>query len=163
MRSLPFVLGSLFLVLGLQLGCGGTSKDPVATAGTSSSSAGTAAEGGTSTAGTGVGGSAAGEATSGGSASSAGTSSGGSGAGGSSGANAGGEGGAASLVDCDARKITCKRTPPTCDTFHVPSVEGSCYGDCVKIDRCACSGPAECPDSNQYTCWSKKHCGPYVN
>jgi hypothetical protein len=87
--------------------------------------------------------------------------------GGAAGAEAGGAagaeaGGAAGLVDCDARKIVCKRATPQCGTFEVPSVEGSCYGDCVKIDRCACTEAEQCPENNQYTCWSKTHCGPFV-
>jgi hypothetical protein len=66
------------------------------------------------------------------------------------------------LVDCDARKIVCKRLAPPCDAMQVPSVEGTCYGECVPIDRCACALAAECPDNDQYTCWMSKHCGPYV-
>jgi hypothetical protein len=162
MRSLPVVLGSLFVLFGLELGCGGTSKVPVATAGTGQASAGAGDQGGSSGAGSGLGGSSAGEPTVGASAGSSGAPVGGSHAAGAGGTD-GGEGGAPTLVDCDVKKITCKRAAPACDTFHVPSVEGSCYGDCVKIDRCACSGPDQCPDSNQYTCWSKTHCGPYVN
>jgi hypothetical protein len=77
-------------------------------------------------------------------------------AGSESGAGAGG------LVDCDQRKIMCKRAAPVCDPMHVPSVVGTCYGECVKIERCACSGPDECPNENEYTCWSGKHCGPYI-
>jgi hypothetical protein len=61
-------------------------------------------------------------------------------------------------------KILCKRLAPTCAAGEVPSVNdaGNCYGDCVKIDRCACSTAAQCPDQNQYTCWAKQHCGPFV-
>lgn len=153
------MLGLLSLALGLEVGCGAASKDPVATAGSGQSSAGAGDLGGSSAAGSSFGAS-AGEPTAGGDPSRAGASVGGSGA---TGGASSGEGGKAGLVDCDARKITCKRAAPACDTFNVPSVEGSCYGDCVKIDRCACSDADQCPDSNQYTCWSKTHCGPYVH
>lgn len=79
------------------------------------------------------------------------------------GAAAAGEAGAASLVDCDPRKITCKRAAPQCGTFQVPSVEGSCYGDCVAIERCACDSADACPNPNEFTCWNNaKHCGPFV-
>lgn len=137
MRAFASLLGSWVLV---SLGCGGSTKDPAS-------------------AGVGAGGSSAGEpAVSGGR---AGMSA--SGAenepGGTSGAEAGG---AAGLVDCDARKIVCKRAAPQCGTSEVPSVEGNCYGECVKIDRCACTDAEQCPESNQYTCWSKTHCGPFV-
>jgi hypothetical protein len=78
-----------------------------------------------------------------------------------------GEGGADSgppdgLYDCDTRKVMCRRAPPVCDTFEVPAIEGTCYGECVKIDLCACSNADQCPDANQYTCWMSTHCGPYV-
>ena len=66
------------------------------------------------------------------------------------------------LYDCDTRKVMCRRAPPVCDTFEVPAIEGTCYGECVKIDLCACSNADQCPDANQYTCWMSTHCGPYV-
>lgn len=170
MRSLCFLFASLALVSG----CGGASKEPAATGGAGPSSAGTSNHGGDSGAGAGGAGVVAGSSsvagsTEGGSVGSSGSAAGGvsgGGASGGTGASAGtetGEGGEPSLVDCDARKVTCKVAKPTCGTFQVPSVEGSCYGECVKIERCACSEAAECPDSNQFTCWKRTHCGPYVN
>ena len=66
-------------------------------------------------------------------------------------------------ISCDPRKILCKRAAPSCGQFEVPSVEGSCYGPCVSIEACPCTGPEQCPDSNQYTChMSAKHCTPYL-
>ena len=66
-------------------------------------------------------------------------------------------------VSCDPRKILCKRAVPECPQMQVPSVDGSCYGDCVPVEQCPCSGPAECPDSDHYTChMSAAHCGPYL-
>jgi hypothetical protein len=147
--SLRPVVALLGLGLGLSLGCGGSAKEPVATAGSGPSSSG-----GDGTAGSGSSSSSAGDGTAGGGIASGGTANGG---------TAVGEGGAAGLVDCDPRKIACKRATPQCSTFEVPSVEGTCYGECVKIERCACSGPEQCPDNDQYTCWSKTHCGPYVH
>jgi hypothetical protein len=106
-----------------------------------------------------AGGSASGGAT-------AGSATGGSATGGSAnhaGAESGGGGGTgAGLVDCDPKKILCKIVAPECDGGEVPSVNGSCYGACVKIDRCACSDAAQCPNPNEYTCWAKTHCGPFV-
>ena len=128
--------------------------------------AGTAGAAGS--AGSASGGSASGGSASGGSASGAGTSSGGAaeagaGGGGAGGGGAGGDGGEGALVDCDPRKITCKRATPVCGAMEVPSVEGSCYGECVKIERCACDAPAACPNPNEFTCWNNaQHCGPFV-
>jgi hypothetical protein len=43
-------------------------------------------------------------------------------------------------------------------------VDGPCWGPCVDIGECACSGPnasAECPDG--YACWGFAFaCGPLV-
>jgi hypothetical protein len=70
---------------------------------------------------------------------------------------------AATTISCDPSKILCKRVAPTCATGEVPSVEGSCYGACVKIDQCACAAPADCPSPDQYTChMNVKRCGPFV-
>jgi hypothetical protein len=89
--------------------------------------------------------------------------------GGSGGASAGtGGGGTAGsmpqeLVSCDPNLITCRVATPECEEGHVPSVDGNCYGDCVPVERCACTGPAQCPDSDHYTChMSAGRCGPYV-
>lgn len=176
-----FLFGTLLsLPLGLAVGCGQSDGDDVgaagsATAGSSPSGAGTSGDlGGSATGGNASGGSASGGGTSGGSANGGGSS--GSANGGSSGgvttggqpdaqAGAGNEAGAgAGLVDCDPLKITCKRAAPPCDPGEVPSVDdvGNCYGECVKIDRCACSAAQQCPDPDQYTCWAKQHCGPFV-
>jgi hypothetical protein len=51
---------------------------------------------------------------------------------------------------------------PQCPEGEVPTVEGSCFGGCVKVERCACSESVKCPNADKYTCWSNKHCGPYV-
>jgi hypothetical protein len=67
-------------------------------------------------------------------------------------------------VSCDPTKILCKRLAPTCPAGQVPSVEGTCYGPCVKVEECNCTAPAACPEPNQYTCrMNTKRCGPYVN
>jgi hypothetical protein len=67
------------------------------------------------------------------------------------------------LVSCDPAQALCKMSPGACPTMQVREVVGTCWGDCVKIEQCACGSAAECPDSNQYTCWMGRHCGPYVN
>jgi hypothetical protein len=77
------------------------------------------------------------------------------------GGSAGGE--PSGLVDCDLRKVLCRIVTPTCSAGQVPSVNGTCYGPCVKIESCACSSAAECPNNDEYTCWGGKHCGPYVD
>jgi hypothetical protein len=100
---------------------------------------------------------------SGGSSASAGTAAGASAAAGApveAGAPSGGASGP--LHDCDPRKVTCKIAVPDCPDLQVPSVEGTCWGDCVGIAECACSEAEDCPDNDQYTCWSQQHCGPYV-
>lgn len=67
-------------------------------------------------------------------------------------------------VDCDGRKVTCKRTRPMCPDFQVPAVDGSCWGDCVAIDQCVCKQADDCPERDTYVChMSAGHCGPYVN
>lgn len=66
------------------------------------------------------------------------------------------------LVDCDLRKVTCRVAQPICPENQVPSVDGSCFGACVPIESCACSVAQDCPFEERYTCWQRKHCGPYV-
>jgi hypothetical protein len=66
-------------------------------------------------------------------------------------------------IDCDPRKILCKRVAPECPEGQVPSVLGSCYGDCVPLESCPCSGPEQCPNPDTGTChMSAGHCGPFV-
>ena len=138
-------------------GSAGTAGPTAGNAGNSNSQGGSASSGGSNAA---SGSSSAGKPGNGGQAT-GGTAS----AAGNDGGGAGNEGGTTGdLVDCDPLKITCKRAAPECPAGQVPSVDdvGNCYGDCVKIDRCACSTAQQCPDNNQYTCWAKQHCGPYV-
>ena len=147
----------LFAPLLLLFACG-SDPDPsgtgsggrIATGGATSSSGGTTSTG----ANVGTGGKAAG--TSGGA--------GGATASGGSPATSGGAGGGGTsgLVDCDLRKVVCRSAVPECPQFQVPSVSGTCYGPCVPIDSCACSVAEECPYNEEYTCWRRMHCGPYV-
>ncbi|HMI91067.1 MAG TPA: hypothetical protein VK509_06865, partial [Polyangiales bacterium] len=66
-------------------------------------------------------------------------------------------------VDCDHRKASCRMLPQPCPDGQVRAVEGKCYGDCVTVDRCACSEAAACPEPDSYTChMSAGHCGPFV-
>jgi hypothetical protein len=163
MRSLGCGLVLLGTVAGHALGCGQSERDPAAAGG----SAGVATAGGSSSAGTPAG-QAGADATAGiasGGSSVAGSASGGAATAGGQPSEAGAgndAGGATSLVDCDPKKILCKRLAPPCDAGEVPSIDGSCYGECVKIDRCACSAAAQCPQPEQYTCWAQEHCGPFV-
>ena len=80
-----------------------------------------------------------------------------------SGTSAGSAGASAGLLQCDPNQVLCKRTAPQCVFGEVPQVVDSCYGECVRVDRCACSTAAECPQPEQYTCWARSHCGPFVN
>jgi hypothetical protein len=66
--------------------------------------------------------------------------------------------------DCDPRKLRCRRAAPECAAGQVPSVAGSCFGECVPIEACRCTGPEECPLHEQYTClMSRQHCTPYLH
>lgn len=168
MRFLGFVCATvpLLSLLFVVVACGGADEHSATGSG---GQAGSPSSGGSATAGASAGGAAqagAGAATTGGSASGSatgGASMGGAVSGGSAGATGGtAEGGAAGLYDCDQRKVLCKRLLPECPANQVPSVSGSCYGDCVPIMQCGCKSAAECPDDNQYTCWGQEHCGPFV-
>jgi len=128
---------------------GGDSNLAGSAAGALSGGASSAVAGSTS-----VGGQSAGSGTSAGS---AGASAG------SAGTSAGSAGASAGLLQCDPNQVLCKRTAPQCVFGEVPQVVDSCYGECVKVDRCACSTAAECPQPEQYTCWARSHCGPFVN
>jgi hypothetical protein len=67
-------------------------------------------------------------------------------------------------TSCDPRQILCRRAPPECPQWHVPSVSGTCFGPCVPLEQCACDEPADCPNPETFTChMSAAHCGPYVN
>lgn len=63
---------------------------------------------------------------------------------------AGDESDVASARDCDVQKVLCEITPPQCPAGQTPSVNGDCYGPCVKITQCKPStfdcdqGPALC-------------------
>jgi hypothetical protein len=142
--------------IGVVFGCGQSENgsDNDGQAGQSSAAAGTSGAGGTSGGGTSSGA---------GAANLAGANA--AGAGGASGNRndaAGASGAGTDLVDCDPLKVLCKIAQPDCGAGKVPSVDGSCYGDCVKVERCACSSAAQCPEPDQYTCWGKQHCGPFV-
>jgi hypothetical protein len=168
MRALGFGLVLLGTALGLAVGCGSSTSDGPGKGGAGTGSGGRIEGGalpGNASGSSGSGSSSGGSASAG--SSSAGQSAGGTATGGQPDAQAGSgnEGGAAAgLVDCDPLKISCKRAAPACGVGEVPSLNdtGNCYGECVKIERCACSSAAQCPEQNQYTCWAKQHCGPFV-
>ena len=76
---------------------------------------------------------------------------------------AGSGGTSTSPLDCDHRKIVCRRAEPVCPAMQVPRVEGTCYGECVPIAECGCTTPEECPHEESYTCHrSAMRCGPYL-
>ncbi len=68
------------------------------------------------------------------------------------------------VVSCDHRQVTCRAAEPVCPEMQVASVSGSCWGPCVPIDRCVCSGPEDCPHAETFACHlHRQRCGPYVN
>jgi hypothetical protein len=134
MRAPTLVLVTLGALSGLGFSCGRSNDEPAAAGNAGLISVGSAGAG-VGSAGAGVG-SAGGEA-----------------AGGSD----------AGLLDCDPGKVLCKRAAPECAFGEAPQVIEHCYGECVKVERCGCSMAAQCPQPEQYTCWSKRHCGPFVN
>jgi len=168
MRSLGFGLAFSAAILGLAFGCGHSEGDSAtpggagssatagsSSAGTSTGKAGSSAMAGSATSGSSSGGSVGGSAAGGGAAATGGQP--------DAQAGTGSDGGSAvGLVDCDPKKIFCKRAAPVCAAGQVPSVDGTCYGDCVKVDECACNAADQCPQPEEYTCWAKQHCGPYV-
>jgi len=166
----PLFCGATFA-----FGCGETANDGAQTAGAAGQSMAAGAGGTSSGAGTSSSGGAgvAGTTSSGGSSagtSAAGNSSGGSGDGGANaGSSAGGNNdggssaGGSGLVDCDTRKVLCRIVTPDCPAGEVPSVKGTCYGECVKIDRCSCTTADQCPQPEQYTCLKgPMHCSYYL-
>ncbi len=170
MRTLGFGLVLLGTVLKPAFGCGGSAGDTgsagggssgAATAGSSSSAGVAGKAGASSTAGTTSGGGAAGgsgtgaDGVSGSVATSGGQPDAQAGAGNEAGTGSG-------LSDCDPNKILCKRLAPECLAGEVPSVDGNCYSDCVKVEHCVCDAAEQCPQLDQYTCWAKQHCGPFV-
>ncbi len=71
---------------------------------------------------------------------------------------------AVSSISCDRRRLTCRRAEPVCPEGQVAEIVGNCFGECVRIDECACNEAAACPQEEKYTCHrSAMHCGPYVN
>lgn len=153
------------------VGCGGSGNEP-GSSGSAGEAAGTDA-GGASSAGKGSGGSAtagssasAGDS-SGGSTQAGSSNPGGTGQGAAGSPEPGGDGGSPSsgdgkLVSCDPRGALCELLPGECPPMQVREVVGTCWGDCVKIERCACGAADDCPNDNEYTCWMGRHCGPYV-
>lgn len=160
MRS--FLVGASVTLLALALGCGKSEPDsssPAAAGQTAAGRDGTAGVGASGMGGQSAGSPSGGKPSGAGAGTSGGSDSGG-GLTGDGGEGASGGGGL--LVSCDPKKVSCKRAAPQCAPGEVPSVVGNCYGECVKIERCACSDAEQCPEPNQYTCWARQHCGPFV-
>lgn len=71
--------------------------------------------------------------------------------------------GACEQVSCDRRDIACRRAEPVCPEGQTASVVGTCYGDCVPIEMCACTEAEACPHPDRYTCHLfAMRCGPYL-
>jgi hypothetical protein len=67
-------------------------------------------------------------------------------------------------TSCDHRTLTCRRAEPVCPEGQVAAIVDHCFGDCVRIEQCACSEADACPEPEKYTCHrSAMHCGPFVN
>jgi hypothetical protein len=59
--------------------------------------------------------------------------------------------------------VTCRALPPDCSPGRVPSVVGTCWGQCVDIGACECTSGEECPEPDIYTCHlTTNRCGPYL-
>jgi hypothetical protein len=134
----------------------GTGGEPIAGTGGSATAGAATGSAGSASGGNGAGGNGAGGAGSAGSPASGGDSSD------AGEPSSGGGGNSDGFVDCDTRKVMCKIAVPECPLNEAPSVVGTCYGPCVRIDHCACETAAECPNPNEYTCWMQQHCGPFV-
>lgn len=140
-------------------GAAGSAGQSVAgAAGTASAGRGGTGSAGASSAGAASGGVSAGSSPGGSSGSGGGDFRSGGGAAGEAGAA--GSGGSGSRSECNPTKVTCKALPPECPASQVPSVEGSCWGDCVEITQCACAQTSDCPNNDEYFCWDEQHCGP---
>lgn len=63
---------------------------------------------------------------------------------------------------CDARRVLCDAFPPRCRLGTVPSVVGSCWGECVPASSCTCSTSEDCPNVPGYSevCYRSGFCGP---
>ena len=72
--------------------------------------------------------------------------------------------GGTKLFDCDLKHVLCERAPPMCPPVHVPSVSGSCFGDCVYDEACRCSEDKDCPSIDGLRCDRQAgHCRlPYI-
>lgn len=161
------------------VGCGESTSNDGPSAGSAGqpAAAGSAATGGSlasggsaaGTSNTSAGSPSAGTATASGGSNTAAGGSTGSSAAGAAGAQEPAEGGASAggaaggLAVCDPKKALCKLLPGECPGMQVRAVVGTCWGECVDIADCACSAADDCPDNDKYTCWSRSHCGPYVN
>jgi hypothetical protein len=145
------------------LGCGNTTDTDGS--GTGGGSSGAGGSGGTeSSGGSGTGGFSGAGGASGVAGANGGSSQGGSSGDGNGGSSQGGSAGATAVpLDCDHRKITCRRAEPECPVMQVPRVDGTCFGECVPIMECGCTVAEDCPHEESYTCHrSAMRCGPYV-
>ena len=61
-------------------------------------------------------------------------------------------------VSCDPHSVPPGSPKTDCPAGQVPRVLGDVFGACVFIESCACSGPEECPQPDQYTCGASGHC-----
>jgi hypothetical protein len=64
--------------------------------------------------------------------------------------------------NCDPDDVLCDAIPPACDEGEVPTVEGSCWGECIPANECQCETFDDCPEVTGYSevCYSAGHCGP---
>jgi hypothetical protein len=64
-------------------------------------------------------------------------------------------------VNCDVRDVECFETPIPCPAGMATEVEGTCWGSCVRIERCACTKTDECPFApEEASCASDGRCHP---
>ena len=69
-------------------------------------------------------------------------------------------------ANCDRRGISCRAAEPECREGTVAEVtpDGSCWTfDCVAIGECRCTEPAECANTDIYTCRrDMNRCTPFL-
>ncbi|MFK7988609.1 MAG: hypothetical protein AB8I08_21495 [Sandaracinaceae bacterium] len=53
------------------------------------------------------------------------------------------------VAHCDRGDIGCRAAEPVCPEGQVAEVVGTCWGECVALDRCA---PIECTDETRHHC-----------
>jgi hypothetical protein len=86
---------------------------------------------------------------------------------GASGGTSAGSGGTATAgKSCNPAQVICKMVAPSCSSMEAAELDaaGTCYtGQCIPIGECSCNVPADCPNSQLFTCRNDiKRCSPFL-